>query len=159
MTMFGWLKSPVFQDTRFGELHRSRGYWKGGIALPPCGAFRLALPGSREAPDPQALALAEEATKRFRLLMQTIQQGLFEHYLPYKEAADAETQMANSFPQPASAEAVWSHVMPAHVLIERFENAWTIEIAFKTAWDVEHTVAAVFRDWQFIELNGSVRRR
>jgi hypothetical protein len=47
--------------------------------------------------------------------------------------------------------------MPAHVLIESLERMPTVEVAFRVAWDIEHTVATRFQNWQFIELNGSVR--
>lgn len=59
----------------------------------------------------------------------------------------------------AGPDAVWPHVTPAHVLIEPIGKGEipTLEIAFRVEWDVEHTVAAMFRDWQFIGLNGSVR--
>jgi hypothetical protein len=35
---------------------------------------------------------------------------------------------------------LWPHVKPAHVLIEPFKKAWTLEIAFTTEWDIEHTL-------------------
>ena len=154
--MFGLFKSEPFRDGQLGELRRSGGYWKGRLALAPCGTFRLSLAGSREAPDPVALGLAKELPDRFKALMPKIQGGLFEHYAPYKEAVDAGEQ-TGSCPSIASPEAVWPHVTPAHLLIEPLEGVPTVEIAFRVAWDVEHTVAALFQNWQFIELNGSVR--
>lgn len=62
----------------------------------------------------------------------------------------------NDFPSIAGPEDVWRHVTPAHVLVETMQGVWTVEIAFETAWDIEHTVGARFQDWRFIELNGSV---
>ena len=97
--------------------------------------------------------------ERFKDLIAKIQDGLFEHYAPYKEAVDAGEQTGSPCPTIADPEAVWPQVTPAHVLIEPFGvgETPTVEIAFRVGWDVEHTVAARFRDWQFIELNGSVR--
>ena len=46
----------------------------------------------------------------------------------------------------------FGHVKPAHVLIEPLNAQWRVEIAFTTDWDIEHTVAAIYSDWQFIEL-------
>lgn len=152
--MFNVFQSKPFHDAQLGELSRSRGYWKGGISLPPSGTFRLSLAGNREGPDSTALALAKELPGRLDALVPSIQTGLFDHYVPYKEAHDASEETG---PQIASEAAVWPHVKPAHVLIEPIGGAWTIEIAFRTAWDVEHTVAAIVRDWRFVELNGSVR--
>jgi hypothetical protein len=117
----------------------------------------LALAGSREAPDPIALELARELPDRFKSLMPKIQTGRFEHYAPYKEAVDSGEETGSLCPSVASPEAVWPHVTPAHVLVEPIEGVPTVEIAFRVAWDVEHTVGARFQNWQFIELNGSVR--
>jgi hypothetical protein len=155
--MFGLFKSGLFRDEQLGEFRRSGGYWKGKFSLAPCGTFRLSLAGSRVAPDPVALGLAKELPGRFKTLMLRIQGGLFEHYVPYKEAVDAREQTGNPCANLESPEAVWRHVTPAHVHIEPLEGIPTVEIAFKTHWDVEHTVGAIFRDWQFIGLNGSVR--
>jgi len=155
--MFGLFKSEPYRDAQLGELCRSGRHWKGSLALAPCGTFRLSLAGSRAAPDSLALKLAKELPSRIQTLMPTIQSGLFEHYAPYKEAVEAGEQTGSPYTQIASAEAVWLHVKPAHVLIEPLRDVWRVEIAFKTDWDIEHTVAAIFRDWQFIELNGSVK--
>lgn len=155
--MFGLFKSEPFRDAQLGELRRSGGYWKGTIPLAPCGTFRLSLAGRREAPDSLALKLAKELPERFPALMPHIESGLFEHYLPYQEAVEAGEQTGSPCPVIAGADAVWPHVKPAHVLIEPFRKEWRIEIAFTTDWDIEHTVAAIFHNWQFMELNGSVR--
>jgi len=104
-----------------------------------------------------ALELAKELPDRFKSLMQKIQTGLFGHYVPYKEAADAGERTGSPRPSVASPEAVWPHVTHAHVLAEPLEGVMTVEIAFRLAWDVEHTVGARFQNWQFVDLNGSVR--
>jgi hypothetical protein len=155
--MFGRFKSEPFRDGQLGELRRSRGCWKGSLVVAPCGTFRLALAGSREAPDPIALELTRELPHRFKSLMPKIQIGLSEHYAPYKEAVDAGEETGSPCPSVASPKAVWPNFTPAHVLVELIEGVPTFEIAFRVAWDVEHTVGARFQNWQFIELNGSVR--
>lgn len=154
--MFGLFRSEPFRDAQLGELRRSSGKWKGSLVVAPCGTFRLALGGSREAPDPIALRLAKELPDRFKSLMPEIQTGLFEHYAPYKEAVDAGEETHSPCPSVASPEAVWLHVTPAHVLVEPLNGKLMVEIAFTVAWDEEHTVGARFQDWDFIELNGSV---
>ena len=155
----GFFTSDPYHDAQLGELRRSAGHWKGRLTLAPLGTFRLSVSGSRTAPDAAALTLAKGLPGRFKDLMPQIQDGLFEHYAPYKEAVDAGQQTGSPCPDVPDARAVWPHVTPAHVLIETFERgeAPTVEIAFRVDWDVEHTVAAIYRDWQFIELNGSVR--
>ena len=157
--MFGLFRSEPVRDAQLGELRRSGGHWKGSLELAPCGTFRLSLAGSRKAPDSAALALAKELPGRFKALMPKIQGGLFDHHAPYKEAVDAGEQTGSPCPNIAGPEGVWTYVTPAHVLIEpiRLGDSPTVEIAFRVEWDVEHTVAAMYRDWQFVELNGSVR--
>jgi hypothetical protein len=157
--MFGLFKPKLFRDEKLGDLRRSGRYWKGSLVLAPCGTFRLAIAGSRNAPDPIALGLAKELPDRFKSLTPKIQAGIFEHYAPYKEAVDAGQNTGSPCPNVASPEAVWPHVTPAHVLVEPMRGVPTVEIAFRLAWDIEHTVGARFRDWEFIELNGSVGSR
>jgi hypothetical protein len=154
--MFGLFKPKPFRDEKLGELRRSGGYWKGSLVLAPCGTFRLAIAGSRNAPDSIALGLAKELPDRFKSLMPKIQAGIFEHYEPYREAVDAGEYTESPRPSVASPEAVWPHVKPAHVLVEPMRGVTTVEIAFRVAWDMEHTIGARFQDWQFVELNGSV---
>jgi len=155
--MFGWFRSILFRDAQLGELRRSGVLWKGSIVLAQCGTFRLSLAGNSKAPDPMAVKLAKELPGQIQALIPKIQNGLFEHYTPYKEAVDAGEETGGSCPQITSTEAVWQHVEPTHVLIEPLRGVWRVEIAFRTEWDVEHTVAAIFQDWRFVELNGSVR--
>lgn len=157
--MFGLFKSEPFRDEKLGELRRSRGYWRGSLPIKPCGTFRLALAGNNRLPDPVFVGLARELPDRFKSLMPEIQSGLFEHYEPYKEAVDAGEETGSPCPNISSPEAVWPHISPAHVAVEPLEGLPTVEIAFRVEWDKEHTVAARFQDWQFIELNGSVRGR
>jgi hypothetical protein len=157
--MFELFKAKPFQDAQLGELRRARRLWKGALELAPCGRFRLSLAGSRDAPDAAALELARELPQRFRELMPEIQEALFDHYEPYKEAADAGERTGSPCPNLAGPADVWPHVTPAHVLIEFPDGAPMVEIAFRTEWDIEHTVAAIVCQWQLYELNGSVRTR
>jgi hypothetical protein len=155
--MFGWLASKPFVDPELGPVRRSGGHWKGSVVVEPCGTFRLTLPGGRHGPDPLALWLAKELSTRFLSLRSHVQNGLHDHYIPYKEAVEGGESPDPSCPDIERAEGVWAHVKPAHVLIEPLRDTYLVEVAFRTAWDVEHTVAAIFRDWQFVEFNGSVR--
>jgi Domain of unknown function (DUF6985) len=92
------------------------------------------------------------------MLIPTIQNGLFDHYAPYKDAIEAGERIAGPALQIANAQLVLSHVSSAHILIEPLKDGSRLEIAFKAEWDVEHTVAVIFQDWVLMELNGSVRR-
>ena len=145
--MFGLFKSEPFRDRQLGEFRRSGKYWKGSLVLPPCGMFRLALVGSHKAPDPIALGLAQELADRFKSLVPTIQTGIFEDYVPYKEAIDAGEETGSPCPSVANPGTVWPHVTPAHVLVEPRQGVPTVEVAFRVAWDEEHTVGARFQNW------------
>jgi hypothetical protein len=154
--MFGLFKPKTFRDKRLGDLRRSGHYWKGSLTLAPCGTFRLSLIGNREQPDQFSLRLAKASSERFSAQIPEIQRSLFEHYSPYAEAVAAGENTGSPCPNIAKPEDVWPYVTPAHILIEPLRGVWTVEVAFRTAWDVEHTVAARFQNWVLVELNGSV---
>ena len=116
--MLGLFKLEPYHDSELGDFERSHGHWRSRIGLEPAGIFRLSLVGDRRAPHSQALQLSRELRERFPSLVPEIQHGLFEHYLPYKEAVEEGIEMGGSFPQMADSVEVWSHVKPAHVLIE-----------------------------------------
>lgn len=130
--MFKLFRSNLFRDAQLGELRRSGGHWKGSIVLAPCGTFLLSLAGSREAPDALALKLAKELPEQIPALRPKIENGLFHHYAPYKEAVEAGEETGSPCPQISSPGAVWSHVNPAHILVEPLSKVWRVEIAFRT---------------------------
>jgi hypothetical protein len=107
--VLGLFASKPFRDGRLGELSRSGRYWKGSLEIIPCGTFRLAVVGSHERPDPNALALAKEFPDRFGSLMGYVEIALFEHYEPYKEAVDAEKEIGSPCPNILGSKEVWSH--------------------------------------------------
>jgi hypothetical protein len=160
--MFGLFKTATFQDDRLGSLARSGGHWKGSIALGQHGNIELSLSGGRESPDPASLALARELTARYESLRSQIQASLFEHYEPCRDADSAGELMERSepFPKIERTEDIWSHVTAQWVLIEPLrgspKDGPTIEIAYRTAWDEEHTVGARIQEWRIFELCGSV---
>jgi len=58
--MFGLFKSSTFNDPQIGELKRSRGHWRGSLALADGESVALVLSGTKTEPDAQALAIAKE---------------------------------------------------------------------------------------------------
>jgi hypothetical protein len=160
--MFGLFKSATFQDDRLGLLTKSGSHWKGSLALGRHGKVALSLTGGRESPDPASVALAHELPARYDALLAQIQASLFEHYEPYRDAASAGelSERSEPFLKIERAEDVWPHVSLECVLIEPLhgspKNGPTIEIAYRVAWDEEHTVGARIQEWQLFELCGSV---
>ena len=160
--MFGLFKTAPFEDDRLGSLTRSGGSWKGSIALWRHGKIEVSLTGGRQSPDSASLALARELPTRYGALLPQIQASLFEHYEPYRDADSAGElpERPEPFPKITRAEDVWPHVFAQWVRIEPLQDSPqdgpTIEIAYRVAWDEEHTVGARIQGWRLFELCGSV---
>ncbi|MEX2222975.1 MAG: hypothetical protein WEG40_14380 [Candidatus Rokuibacteriota bacterium] len=137
---------PAYRDPVVGNLVRRGRYWRGVINLGSESGVPLLLAGPRAAPGEAGLGLARELGHRYAALLPTIERALFEHYEPYSEAA----------PRLSRPEQVWTHVSLVRVLIEALGGVDTVEIAYRTEWDAEHTVGARFQGWALTELNGSV---
>jgi len=122
----------------------------------------VSLAGGRQSPDSENLALAHELPAHYEALLPQIQAGLFEHYKPYRDADSAGElpESSEPFPKIERAEDVWPHVFAQWVRIEPLQgspqDSSTIEIAYRVAWDEEHTVGARIHNWRLLELCGSV---
>src|SRR5262249_7001123 len=107
-------------------------------------------------PDEVSVILARELLANYLSLREDIQRHLFEHYEPYKEAVSVGELDAQSFPIIQAPTDVWPHAKVERVLIEPLQGVPTVEVAYRVAWDEEHTVGAWIRDWRVFELCGSV---
>jgi len=156
--MFGLFKSPRVHDGQLGELSRSRGLWRGTIALESSGTVPLAVSGGRTKPDAQALALARQVTAHFPSWRPAIAAALFEHYAPYADAQEAGELESPDEPVPPidGPDQVWEYVQVSHVAVTPLSGLLTTEIAFNAAWDEEHTLGARFQAGRLVELCGSV---
>ncbi len=157
--MFGLFKSPPFHDPQLGELSRSRGHWRGTIAI-ASGHVPLALAGSRTGPDEAALVQAREATLQYASWRSRIGAALFEHYVPYAEAlADGELPAPDEpLPELVDANQVWPHVSLVFVCVAPLGGVLTTELGYTVAWDEEHTLGVRIQNGEFVELCGSVLR-
>jgi hypothetical protein len=155
--MFGIFKSPTFSDARLGEFRRTRGVWRGTIDLGEVGV-PLALPGSRSAPDPQALEIARDVPSNYPESRRLIAAAMFEHYAPYAEAVAAGElePPAQGLPRVTQPDEVWPHASVEFVAVITLDGELCVEIGYRVAWDEEHTLGARLRNGQLIELNGSV---
>ena len=156
--MFGLFKSEPFADEALGTFTRHGQYWLGTVSLPLHGPLELRLCGDRKGPDATALSLARELPSRYLSYKNEIENALYEHFVPCAEANSRGdlAEMVEPFPQVTSAEQVWPHVRPEHVLIEPMQGTPTVEVAYRVGWDEEHTVGARLQGWRFLELCGSV---
>lgn len=146
MGILDFLKPRAYRDAVVGNLVRRGGYWRGAINLGSESDVPLLLAGSRSAPADASLVLARELGHRYAALRPSIERALFEHHEPYAEAV----------PRLGRPEQVWGHVSLVRVRIEPLGGVETVEIAYQTEWDTEHTVGARVQGWTLTELNGSV---
>lgn len=155
--MFSLFSSPSYFDQELGELKRSRGMWRGQIGL--MGQhYPLILSGTRKSPESDAISTAKLALQSYPDWCRAIEQALFEHYEPYAEAlASEETGSASQLKINRAAD-VWAYVEIEYVAVYYLANKLATEIAYRTEWDEEHTVAARLQDGELIELCGSVLR-
>jgi hypothetical protein len=156
--MFGLFNSPPFRDPQLGELVRSRGHWRGQLALKPGTTVSLVLSGTRSEPNPQALAMARELQTQFTSWRPSIEQALFEHYEPYAEAlaAGEVPPESEAFLNITAANQVWAHVSLVFVSVTPLDGTLTTEFGLTTGWDEEHTLGARFQSGKLLELCGSV---
>jgi hypothetical protein len=155
--MFGLFKTPSFRDPALGELRRKGGMWRGEISLGEI-TVPLALPGSRAAPDPQALDIARSIATDYPRWCAGIAASLFEHYAPYGEAvATGEPEApAEGLPRISQPDQVWQHASVEFVAVVTLDGELGVEIGYRVAWDEEHTLGARLRNGRLLELNGSV---
>lgn len=155
--MFGLFKSPPLSDPQLGELARSRGYWRGVIAL-ASKTVPLAIAGTRTGPDASALVTAREVAVHYASWRPSIEAALFEHYGPYAEALAAGDLPPPSEPLPNIVEAsqVWPYVSLAFVCVSPLAGVLTLELGYTALWDEEHTLGARFQNGKFLELCGSI---
>jgi hypothetical protein len=151
-------KSKPFEDPALGALRYSGGRWKGTLSLPPHGTVPLLLSGKRTSPDEQGLAIARALPGRYEGMRGEIAKHFFDHYDAYRDALDdAQPQdRPKSFPRISAPNDVWPHLVFEPILIEPIEDVQTLELAYRVAWDEEHTLGAWIRDWRVFELCGSV---
>jgi hypothetical protein len=156
MSFLRLFRSPPHVDATLGTLTRRSGQWHGQIALAGA-SVPIVLAGSKTAPADRSLRLGRELMTRYESLQPAIAGALFEHYGPCREALDAgELDESEPIPRLNGPADVWPHVTLRRVRIEPLDGVETVELAYETTWDVEHTLGARFRDWTLIELNGSV---
>ncbi|MDH5233977.1 MAG: hypothetical protein OEW77_03390 [Gemmatimonadota bacterium] len=152
----GFLSSDPFTDPRLGTFTRKGSRWLGSLQLAPHGSVELRVAGDRKAPDPAALAAAARVADEYTALKEAIAAALFEHYEPYRDAADDEGD-EGGVPVPAIANAAgtWAHIRSAVVDVDVSRREFPVEVRLEVAWDMEHTLGARMKDGALVELCGS----
>lgn len=145
--MFGLFSKPQpFTDPVLGEFEFSKGKWKGLCGLAGQDV-PLLIVGNKEAPDARCLDLARELGKLYAQLQDNIRQSLYAHFEPYKEQSPAVV---------ANDDSLWQHVKVLGAVVMPIAGIPTVEIAYTTAWDEEHTLGAYIQSGKLLELNGSI---
>ncbi len=142
--MFRRSKTEPFVDPELGELVWSRRAWRGQVVLRPDQSVPLSVPGSRNGPDPGALALARTVQPELDRCGASIRAALDEHRAPYVENGE-DGEVGDDHPS-----------APSYAAVVELDNELTIELGYQVSWDEEHTLGARLRDGRLIELNGSV---
>lgn len=156
--MLEFLRSKPFRDEALGELVRSRGRWRGSMALEAGRVVPVALTGGRQRPEAEALAAARAALRSFELWRPAIAQALFEHYAPYAEelAAGRSETADGSLPRIEHPDRIWPYVSLVHVACMPLGGAMIAELGYAVRWDDDHTIGVRFHAGALVELCGSV---
>jgi hypothetical protein len=110
----------------------------------------LHLPGTRGGPDAEALRVADQVQVWWQGVRDAVAKELYGHYTAGCDAGVPEVQGL------LDADAVWPHVAISSVQVAPYQSKAEIQVALHAAWDEEHTLGALVRDEQLIELNGSI---
>jgi hypothetical protein len=138
--MFGLFKSHLYHDSVLGSFARSRGCWRGSLAIDGK-TLPLALSGTRKAPDAEVLAIARRLPVVWSSQREQVALALAEH-------READPHGGNGD--------VWVDVELLSAAVMPLGGKLGAEIALAAAWDEEHLLGARFAGDVFVELNGSI---
>jgi hypothetical protein len=149
MGILDFLKAAPQTHPTFGQLQHRGGKWRGSTTLDGK-ALAIFLPGSRGGPDPAGVKTADEISDWWARARWSVERELFEHYSAGKEAEIPD------LPDIASAAGVWQHVKLSSVEVRPYDSTDEIQVAISASWDEEHTLGALIRNGDFVDLNGSI---
>src|SRR5258708_5328279 len=128
----------------------SGGRWRGAITLENGERIALHVPGPRAGPRSEGLHLAERALAWWVQTRPQVERELYAHY---SAVHDATTDGMLELRDPGE---VWAHAVLTSVEIAPYRSLGELQVAIHVAWDEEHTLGALIRDAQLVELNGSI---
>jgi hypothetical protein len=151
--MLGFFKSASFVDPQLGELHRSRGAWRGMLKVDAEAPVPLVLSGGRAAPDAEALRIAQSVPSDYASWRPAIERELFDHYSPYAEAVAAGMSPFGRGPSTPLSVQVYDLAFIGNSL-----GVFSLSRSVIGSGMKKHTCAR-FRSGQLLELCGSVSAR
>jgi hypothetical protein len=150
MSILEFLRPPERPHAAFGPLQFARGRWRGTIDLEPGARVPLFIPGARGGPDEDAVRFAEGVAALWSRVRPRVESELWSHYTNGRDAD------MSSGPEIASQREIWQHVTLSSVQVQPYRARDEFLVAIRAAWDDEHTLGAVVRGAELVELNGSI---
>jgi len=158
MSLVDLFRRPRLQDPRLGTLRYARGRWTSDAAA--CFGQRdvaLRIPGSRSAIASDARELLEGLERQYGVIRAQMLPYLQEHYAPYAENADELSEKAvkviGAIREP---EDLWGHITLVRVWVGARGLPGSVELAYETAWDIEHTIGVTISGAKIADFCGSV---
>lgn len=146
-------RARTFAEPVLGTWSRRSGWWWAAYELPGhVEVVEVGAPGSRAEPEAAAVRCAIELQERYEQLIEPIQDALYGHYEPYREAFQAGALLVDDVPLIVAACDVWPHVTLEHVRVEMRDELPEVHVAYATAWDYDHRLVARVRDWRLVEV-------
>jgi hypothetical protein len=150
MGLFDFLRPPPQSHPELGPLSYRGGHWHGVVALDGAARLPLHLPGPRSGPSPEALRLAGQASAWWAEVRERVTAELYAHYTAGRDGGLA------AIPGVTEPSAVWSEVTLSSVQLAPYGSPREMQVALRVTWDEEHTLGALLRDGELVELNGSI---
>ena len=147
-------RRPRINDSRLGELRFARGRWTSHDAS--CFGeidVELRIPGNSQGIAPEARQLLESAESQYAAIKGQALPRFQEHYEPYAEALEELRDLVRSIRKP---EDLWAHTKLVRVWLGAYEKVGEIELAYRTAWDREHTIGVTVSGGRVVDFCGSV---
>jgi hypothetical protein len=153
MGILGLFSRPDIVHPELGRLRWRRGLWIGSL-----NELEVRLHGGKSGPSVSDVARLSEAIANLVTLKQTVAPKVFEHYEAYKNADSSGLILGTDEPLPKIGEpnAVWEHTFEHVLRIGPYTDASEVELCFMVAWDIEHTLGALFKGSELVELCGSI---
>ena len=136
--MFGGARRIV--DPKLGELTRRGRSWRGHSKIGVGGLVPLVVPGGRSGPDPTAVAMVSAVLSDYERIRPLVRDALADHRPDSSSAHDSSLEVPE----------------PVHVTVISLDGQQVVELGYQVAWDEEHTLGALVRGGELVELCGSV---
>src|SRR5262245_26739540 len=158
MNLLHILRTPRLNDPRLGELRYSRGNWtsKTAKSFGENGVL-LRIPGDRVGVGSKGLELLHGVEHQYSRIKDAALPHFQTHYEPYAQNVDElPHDAAVVIRRIRGPEDLWANVKLVRVWVNAYGKTGDVELAYDTAWDVEHTVGIRVSGGDVIDFCGSV---